>query len=131
MQVSEAFATQKIGASLQQSAGIMKNVNQLIKLPQLMGTMQELSSELSKAGVIEEMSADMMPEILEDSEEEEEAESEVDKVLGEILKDRMGKVAATPVDAAPVVPAQQEEEDEEDPEEMLNQMRGRLEALKS
>ena len=132
MQVSEAFATKKIEGSLKQSAGIMKNVNQLIRLPELMGTMQELSAELSKAGVIEEMSADMMPETLEDSEDEEEAETEVDKVLGEILKDRMGKVAATPQTPTPAKPVEEEEEEEdEDAEEMLSQMRGRLEALKS
>jgi len=90
MQVSEAFATKKIEGSLRASTGIMKDVNHLIKLPQLMGTMQELSQELTKAGVIEEMSADLLPEM-----------------------------------------TLEEEEEEEDPEEMLSQMRGRLEALKS
>lgn len=130
MQVSEAFATKKIEGSLRSSTGIMKDVNHLIRLPELMGTMQELSRELVKAGVIEEMSADMLPELSLDEEDEEEAESEVDKVLGEILKDKMGKVGATPVEAAPSVPVEEEEE-EEDAEEMLSQMRGRLEALKS
>jgi charged multivesicular body protein 3 len=130
MQVNEAFATKKIEGSLRASTGIMKNVNQLIRMPELVGTMEELSQELVKAGVIEEMSSEILPEMMEDEEDEEEAESEVDKVLGEILKDKMGKVGPTPMDAAPSVP-QQEEEEEEDPEEMLNQMRGRLEALKS
>jgi charged multivesicular body protein 3 len=130
MQVSEAFATKKIEGSLRASTGIMKDVNHLIRLPELMGTMQELSRELVKAGVIEEMSADMLPEMSLDEEDEEEAESEVDKVLGEILKDKMGKAGTTPVEAAPQVPAEEEEE-EEDAEEMLSQMRGRLEALKS
>ncbi|KFX90009.1 hypothetical protein V490_06703 [Pseudogymnoascus sp. VKM F-3557] len=125
MQVSEAFATKKIEGSLRASTGIMKDVNHLIRLPELMGTMQELSRELVKAGVIEEMSADMLPEMSLDEEDEEEAESEVDKVLGEILKDKMGKAGTTPVEAAPQVPAEEEEE-EEDAEEMLSQMRGRL-----
>jgi len=65
-------------------------------------------------------------------EEEEEAETEVDKVLGEILQDRMGKAGATPVEKVPEVPvAAEEEEEEEEEENMLDQMRGRLEALKS
>jgi charged multivesicular body protein 3 len=130
MQVSEAFAVRRIEGSLRTSTGIMKDVNSLVRLPELIGTMQELSRELVKAGVIEEMTSDMLPEGQLDEEDEEEAESEVDKVLGEILKDKMATVAPTPVDPAPAEPVA-EAEDEEDPEEMLNQMRGRLEALKS
>lgn len=129
MQVSEAFAVRKIEGSIKASTGIMKDVNSLVRLPELMGTMQELSKELVKAGVIEEMVGDILPEGQMEDEDEEEAESEVDKVLGEILKDKMGKVAPTPVEATPVEP--DAEEEEEDPEEMLSQMRGRLEALKS
>jgi charged multivesicular body protein 3 len=107
--------------------GIMKDVNMLVKLPELTGTMQELSQELVKAGIIEEMMEDSLPnnELLEG--EDEEAESEVDKVLGEILKDKV-QAPAVPVDQ-PAEPAT--EEDEMDSEEMMAQMRGRLEALKS
>ena len=130
MQVSEAFAVRKIEGSIRASVGIMKDVNTLVRLPELTGTMRELSQELVKAGIIEEMVGDSLPDEME--EEDEEAESEVDKVLGEILQDKMGKVAATPV--TPTPPVQEPvaaEEDEEDAEAMLDQMRGRLEALKS
>jgi charged multivesicular body protein 3 len=130
MQVNEAFAVRKIEGSMRASTGIMKDVNRLVRLPELVGTMQELSRELLKAGVIEEMVGDMMPETVMDEDEEEEAESEVDKVLGEILKDKMGKVGPTPVTPTPAALVS-EEEDEEDSEELLSQMRGRLEALKS
>jgi len=130
MQVSEAFAVRKIEGSIKASVGIMKDVNSLVRLPELTGTMRELSQELVKAGIIEEMVGDSLPDQMEDDEEE--AESEVDKVLGEILQDRMGKVAATPVTPTPAEPQPvAEEEDEEDAEAMLDQMRGRLEALKS
>lgn len=130
MQVTEAFAVRRIEGSIRASVGIMKDVNSLVRLPELTGTMRELSQELMKAGIIDEMVSDSLPADLE--EEEEEAESEVDKVLGEILQDKMGKVAATPVTpaAAPAEPVAQDE-DEEDAEAMLDQMRGRLEALKS
>jgi charged multivesicular body protein 3 len=130
MQVNEAFSVRKIEGSMRASAGIMKDVNRLVRLPELMGGMQELSRELLKAGVIEEMVGDMMPETTFGEDEEEEAESEVDKVLGEILKDKMGKLGPTPATPAPAVP-EAVEEDEEDSEELLSQMRGRLEALKS
>lgn len=133
MQVTEAFAVRKIEGSIRSSVGIMKDVNSLVRLPELMGTMRELSQELVKAGIIEEMVGDMLPEEME--EEDEEAEGEVDKVLGEILTDRMktGKTPSLP--ATPVAvgkeSAVEEEEEDEDAEAMLDQMRGRLEALKS
>lgn len=130
MQVNEAFAVRKIEGSIRASVGVMKDVNRLIRLPELAGTMQELSAELMKAGIIEEMVGESLPEDM-DEFEEEEAEGEVDKVLGEILKDRMSKekLPAAPVTQEPK-PVEVEEE-EEDAEAMMNQMRNRLEALRS
>lgn len=128
LQVSEAFAVRKIEGSIRTSVGIMKDVNSLVRLPELTGTMRELSQELVKAGIIEEMVGDSLPDELE--EEDDEVETEVDKVLGEILQDRMSGVGATPTTPTPAQPVA-EEEDEEDAEAMLDQMRGRLEALRS
>jgi charged multivesicular body protein 3 len=129
MQVNEAFSVRKIEGSIKASTGIMKDVNSLVRLPELTGTMRELSSELMRAGIIEEMVDDtlMDNEMLEG--EADEAEEEVDKVLSEVLKDRLpaGKAKEEDLPAAP----QAEEEEEEDQAEMLAQMRGRLEALKS
>jgi len=130
MQVNEAFAMRKIQGSIRASTGIMKEVNSLVRLPELTGTMQELSQELVKAGIIEEMVADMMPgeDVLEG--EDEEAESEVDKILGEILKDKTPQVAQEDHEL-PSAPVHTEEEVEEEvEEESLAEMRGRLEALK-
>ena len=145
MQVSEAFALRRIEGSIKASVGIMKDVNSLVRLPQFAQTMQELSVELMKAGIIEEMVGEVLPGGEEDmlGEEEEEAEGEVDKVLGEILKDRME--TAGPLPSVPLpqqqqqVPAQKqqqqaqvdEEDEEEDTEAMMDQMRNRLEALRS
>lgn len=132
MQVNEAFAVRKIEGSIRASVGVMKDVNALVRLPQLAGTMRELSMELMKAGVIEEMVGESLPvdDMLED--EEEEAEGEVDKVLGEILKGRMEKAGTMPSAPLPEqnVP-EPVEEDEEDQEAMMDQMRNRLEALRS
>ncbi|KAI1076346.1 Snf7 family protein [Whalleya microplaca] len=135
MQVNEAFAVRKIEGSIRASVGIMKDVNSLVRLPQLQGTMQELSLELMRAGVIEEMVGENLP-VDEDMFEDEEAEAdgEVDKVLGEVLKGRMEKTGAlpsAPVAQEPVPAAEEEEEEEEDQEAMMDQMRNRLEALRS
>jgi charged multivesicular body protein 3 len=129
MQINEAFSIRKIEGSIKASTGIMKNVNALVRLPELTGTMRELSQELVKAGIIEEMVGDSLPdsELLEG--EDEEAETEVDKVLSEVLKDKLPE-RQDQVDEVSV-PSAPDQELEEDQEEILAQMRGRLEALKS
>ncbi|GAP88604.1 putative snf7 family protein [Rosellinia necatrix] len=134
MQVSEAFALRKIEGSIRASVGVMRDVNALVRLPELAGTMRDLGVELVKAGVIEEMVGEALPldadAMYED--EEMEADGEVDKVLGEILKGKMDK--AGPMPDTPVAPepttAELEDEDE-DQEAMMDQMRNRLEALRS
>ncbi len=124
MQVNEAFSVRKIEGSIKASTGIMKDVNSLVRLPELTGTMRELSQELVKAGIIEEMVGDSLPDDQLMEGEDEEAETEVDKVLGEILQGKLGKVE-TPVVEEPA------EEEVEEQEATLEEMRGRLEALKS
>jgi charged multivesicular body protein 3 len=132
MQVNEAFSVRKIQGSLQKSTGIMKDVNTLVRLPELSLTMHQLSAELVRAGIIEEIVDDAMPndELYEG--EDDEAEEEVDKILQEILSGKLSqpaavKPAAEPVEATPV----ESEPEFEDQEATLEQMRGRLEALKS
>lgn len=136
MQVQEAFAVRRIEGSIRASTGVMRDVNALIRLPQLSETMRALSQELVKAGVIEEMVGDMMPDdgMLEG--ENEEAEAEVDEVLGEVLRGRLGRVedGGRAEQSAAVAAAREDatqELDEEGAELTLEQMRGRLEALKS
>jgi len=127
MQVNEAFSVRKIEGSIRASTGIMKDVNSLVRLPELTGTMRELSQELVKAGIIEEMVGDMMPEDDLMEGDEEEVDAEVEKVLGEILKDKTAQatVSEPELPSAPVT-----EEQEGDEEETMAEMRGRLEALK-
>ncbi|KAJ5279234.1 vacuolar protein sorting protein 24 [Penicillium angulare] len=129
MQVNEAFSVRKIQGSLQKSTAIMKDVNTLVRMPELYSTMHQLSTELIKAGIIDEIVEDAMPanELLE--EEEDEAEAEVDKVLQEILQGKLSQAPVkleSPIEEAPVA-----EPEFEDQEATLEQMRGRLEALKS
>lgn len=129
MQVSEAFAVRKIEGSIRASVGIMKDVNSLIRLPELSGTMRELSVELMKAGIIEEMIDETLPEDMEF--EDEEGEGEIEKVLGEVLKEKKEPAMPTTPLPEPEKPVAEEEEDEEDAEAMMDQMRNRLDALRS
>lgn len=128
MQVNEAFSVRKIEGSIKASTSVMKDVNTLIKLPELTGTMRELSMELVKAGIIEEMVSDTLMSGEEGGEmaegEDEEAEREIDKILGEIVGGRLKDTGKVPT-------AGQQEEEEEPQEVILEDMRERLEALKS
>ncbi|RMJ25543.1 hypothetical protein PHISP_03609 [Aspergillus sp. HF37] len=130
MQVNEAFSVRKIQGSLKRSTGIMKDVNTLVRLPELSNTMRQLSTELIRAGIIEEVVDDALTdnELLEG--EEEEADAEVDQVLNEVLQGKLTQAESVkpeePVEEEPAA-----EEQFEDQEATLEQMRGRLEALKS
>ncbi|PKY00073.1 hypothetical protein P168DRAFT_260691 [Aspergillus campestris IBT 28561] len=130
MQVNEAFAVRKIQGSLKKSTGIMKDVNTLVRLPELSSTMHHLSAELVRAGIIEEIVDDAMPnnELYEG--EDDEAEEEVDKVLQEILQGKLSQ-AQGPVTEPPVEEPKVDEEEFESRQATLGEMRDRLEALKS
>lgn len=126
MQVNEAFSVRRIEGSIKASTAIMKDVNSLVRMPELTGTMRQLSQELVKAGVIEEMVGDTLPdEELLDAEGEE-ADAEVEKILGEVLKEKL-----PPAQTHQITPTAIEKEEEEDQEAILAGMRGRLEALKN
>lgn len=131
-QVMHAFSVRKIENSMKVSTGIMRDVNALVKLPELTKVMNQMSQELMKAGIIEEMTEDSMPDM--DLAEDEETEEELAKVLGDILKEdgnkllNPGQVETTP--NLPAAPSHLQEE-YEDPDLDTEDMQRRLEALKS
>nr|CAG4637386.1 EOG090X0EF4 [Ceriodaphnia reticulata]SVE73218.1 EOG090X0EF4 [Ceriodaphnia reticulata] len=126
MQMKNQLATLRIAGSLQRSTEVMKAMQQLIKIPEVAATMRDLSKEMMKAGIIEEMLEDTL-EGLEDTEElEEAAQQEVDKVLWEITAGQLGQAPAAVTDSLPV-PEVAAADDEED----LEEMQSRLQALKS
>ncbi|KAF8655259.1 hypothetical protein AX16_003161 [Volvariella volvacea WC 439] len=89
-QLAQQLALIKVTGTLQKSTEIMKHSNALIRLPQISQAMREMSMEMVKAGVMEEMVEDTL-NIEEDDELEEEADAEVDKVLFELTKGKMGE----------------------------------------
>ncbi|XP_046441518.1 charged multivesicular body protein 3-like isoform X2 [Daphnia pulex] len=125
MQMKNQLATLRIAGALQRSTEVMKAMQQLIKIPEVAATMRDLSKEMMKAGIIEEMLEDTL-EGLEDTDElEEAAQQEVDKVLWEITAGQLGKAPAAVTDSLPVP------ESVADDEEDLEEMQSRLQALKS
>ncbi|TRY78428.1 hypothetical protein TCAL_06905 [Tigriopus californicus] len=125
----------KMAGSLAKSADVMKAMQQLIKIPELQKTMQDMSKEMMKAGIIEEMMDDTM-ESLEDGEDmEESVQLEVDKVLSEVLADtnqalsKAGRVPEASIDLPE--PVEDEEEAKVEVEEDLEEMQERLQALRN
>ncbi|CAN6674356.1 vacuolar protein-sorting-associated protein 24 [Trichomonascus vanleenenianus] len=137
LQVNEAFALRKIEGTMKTSTGVMKEVNTLVRMPELMGTMNQLSQELMRAGIIEEMVGDTMDMIGENEFEDEEIDEQVDAILSEVTGGKLGIAGRIPqnLPAAPSKATPVEEEEEEEEEEantaMLDDMRQRLKALQS
>lgn len=93
-----ATAMYKVTGHLQKSTEIMKLSNSLIRIPQMTQSMREMSSELMKAGILEEMMQDTLESsVLEEdpAELDDEAQEEVNKVLYELTDGKLGEVGAT------------------------------------
>merc|ERR1712071_213306 len=128
MQMKNQQATLRIAGALQSSTQVMKSMQQLIRVPEIAATMRDLSKEMMKAGIIEEMLEDTM-EGLEDSEElEEAAQEEVDKVLWEITA---GQLGTAPDAVTDTLPGREPELAAADGEDDMEEMKSRLQALRS
>jgi len=132
MQMKSQLATLKVAGTLQTSAEVMKSMSQLVKLPEIQKSMMELSREMMKAGVIEEMMEDVMGPLGEEEEMEEAAQAEIDKVILEITTGKLKDAPRALADTLPAAGAEAAEEEEavEDDGE-LEEMQSRLEALRS
>ncbi|BFZ01198.1 hypothetical protein BsWGS_04237 [Bradybaena similaris] len=139
MSMKHQLATLRVAGALSKSTEVMQSMQQLVKVPEIHATMREMSKEMMKAGIIEEMMDDAM-ETLDDDDLEEEADEEVDRVLYELTAGELGKAPAAVNDSLPVhevegatagpsrVPAAAVALEEEDD---LEDMKARLEALRS
>ncbi|CAD7671537.1 unnamed protein product [Nyctereutes procyonoides] len=115
------------------STEVMKAMQSLVKIPEIQATMRELSKEMMKAGIIEEMLEDTFESMDGQEEMEEAAEMEIDKILFEITAGALGKAPSKVTDALPEPEpsgAMAASEDEEE-EEALEAMQSRLATLRS
>ncbi|KAI5957529.1 VPS24 [Candida theae] len=137
MSINEQYSMNKLTKSIHSSTSIMKDVNSLIHIGAVSQTMQELSKELTKAGIINEMMDDMVDlDYEEDEELESESQEEVNKIIANLTEEKTSKVSEVPTTQleAPQleeeVPATEEEEDEED-NIAIDEIKQRLRALQS
>ncbi|EPQ59423.1 vacuolar sorting protein VPS24 [Gloeophyllum trabeum ATCC 11539] len=125
-QLQEQLAMAKVTGSLQKSTEIMKLSNSLIKLPQISQTMRQMSMEMTKAGIMEEMLDDTL-EMDDDEELETEADAEVDKVLFELTDGKLGQAGTVGTE----VPTLQDKYTDEETERAMEQYREQLSGLLS
>jgi len=115
------LATIRITGAVEKSTQVMSAMNRLVKIPEIQKTMNEMSKEMMKMGIIEELMEDAM-EGLEPEDIEEDADKEVEKVLFELTAGQLGSMPSAQT-SDPIRPAAAEEEDEVD-DEMLQRLAG-------
>lgn len=140
MIIQEQMATVKMAGSLQQSTEVMKSMQNLISVQNISATMQELSREMMKTGIIGEMMDEAIEEAIDEDPIEEEAQAEVDKIMSELSIQTGEKITQAP-STAPAAAKQAQEEastskqakeaEEVEDDEDIKKMRRRLEQLKS
>ncbi|CAG0881133.1 unnamed protein product [Cyprideis torosa] len=134
MQMKNQLATLRVAGAMQRSTEVMQGMQQLIRMPEISATMQEMSREMMKAGIIEEMMEETMEDALGDTDEmEEEAQEEVDKILWEVTAGALGRAPAAVSDSLPVPSAAAAEKRKASAgsDEEADDITARLEALKS
>lgn len=126
MSINEQWQMNKLTQSMQMSTGVMKAVNQMVNLGVMTSTFLELSKELMKAGIINEMMDDMV-DLDMDDELESESQEEVNKIIESLTADKFSSIEQeVPTEAVPEeIVAPIEEEDTE----LLDDIRNRLRAL--
>merc|ERR1711907_282792 len=83
MQIQQQMSMARVAGALQKSSAVMAAMSQLVRMTEICATMQALSKEMMKAGLIEEMMDDAF-EAVEDDDLDEAADEEVDKVMMEL-----------------------------------------------
>ncbi|KAJ3736298.1 vacuolar sorting protein Vps24 [Lentinula guzmanii] len=125
MQLQQQLSMAKFTGALQKSTEIMKLSNSLVKLPQVSQSMREMSMEMTKAGILEEMMDDTLA-LDDDDELEEEADEEVDKVLFQLTDGKLGQAGTVSTELPSVEQSIEDEEIERNLEKYRQQLNGIL-----
>lgn len=129
-QLQEQMAMVRVAGTLSKSSEVMKLVNDMMRGSQLNSTMIEMSREMMKAGIIDEMVNEAIDSAVDIDDADEETDVEVDKVLQEIAGETMAQMAAAPI-ARKQQQQQQEAEEEDSGAEEEEDLRARLAAVRS
>ncbi|XP_067838350.1 E3 ubiquitin-protein ligase RNF103 isoform X2 [Heptranchias perlo] len=133
MSMKNQLAIARVTGALEKSTDVMKAMQNLVKIPEIQATMRDLSKEMMKAGIIEEMLEDTFESMEDEEEMEEAAEMEIDKILFEVTAGALGKAPSKVTDALPEPEPEgaAAASDEGEAEEDIEEMQSRLAALRS
>ncbi|XP_003704764.1 vacuolar protein sorting 24 [Megachile rotundata] len=133
LQMKNQLATIRVAGSVSKSTEVMQAMQSLVRVPEVAATMRELSKEMMKAGIIEEMLDETMDSIEDSEEVEDEADEEIDKILWEVTAGQLGTAPAVVTDTPGSVAASTstEEKGEEADDKELEEMKMRLQSLRS
>ncbi|SMN17758.1 similar to Saccharomyces cerevisiae YKL041W VPS24 One of four subunits of the endosomal sorting complex required for transport III (ESCRT-III) [Maudiozyma saulgeensis] len=139
MKIEEAYKMKTLTTQMAENTDLMREVNSLVRLPQIRNTMVELEKELMKSGIITEMIDDTMESLDEDEELDEEVNEEINKIVEQYTTQKFAAIDELPT-AAPILPEPvaketeqevSEENIDEEADRMLSDMKERLRALQS
>ena len=124
---------------IQKSGELLAVMNSVVKFSAVAKNMTELSREMSRAGMMEEMVTDAMDSALDDPSAVEASETEVEALLAELAAEgasampAAGAVRASPVlrAQAAAARAQAQPAQEEEPEEDMESLQARLNAIRA
>ncbi|KAI1727788.1 snf7 domain-containing protein [Ditylenchus destructor] len=97
MSMQNQLAAFRMAGTIKQSNDVMRSMQQLIKIPEMMQTMREMAKEMTKVGIMEEMIEETF-ESMEPEELEDRAQDEVDRILWEVTAGELGKAPAAVTD---------------------------------
>jgi len=101
LHLTTTIATMSTASSIKMSAGVMKEMNALMRVPELSSFMQDMQREMARAEIIDELIEESFDD---QSDDEAEVDTEVMKVLDELSLDTSALMATSTVPTA--MPAQ-------------------------
>lgn len=132
MNMTQQLSTLRVANAMEKSSQVMKSMQSLMKVQELSQVMEEMSREMMKAGIIEEMMEETLDDHLEvDEDLEEEAQKEVDKVLWELTAGQLGGAPAAVSDTLPAAEGATAAPTHVNEDEDISEMQQRLQALRS
>ncbi|XP_014468998.1 PREDICTED: charged multivesicular body protein 3 [Dinoponera quadriceps] len=132
LQMKNQLATIRVAGSVSKSTEVMQAMQSLIRVPEVAATMREMSKEMMKAGIIEEMLDETMDSIEDSEDMEDEADEELDKILWEVTAGQLGTAPAVVTEnPGSIATSTAAEEETEDDDKELEEMKNRLQSLRS
>lgn len=123
--LTHAFANIRMGSIMTNAGGLMKDINQLLNIPEMSKTMTEMQMGLEQLGIVNEMVDDNMENLLD---EDVDADSKVDDLIDNITQQVQGgpgKKVTIPQNAPNVIAPQNNADDD------LESLEAKLASLKS